>query len=51
LEESVELINEGEMPMFSYTLTHKEAKLNAAQQKALNDYFTALRTFEKEEEE
>jgi hypothetical protein len=50
LEESIELINNGEMPMFSYTLTHQDAKLNTAQQKVLNDWFTSLRTFENEEE-
>jgi hypothetical protein len=48
LEESVELINEGEMPMFSYTLAHQEAKLSATKQKTLNNFFISLRTFEKE---
>jgi len=48
LEESIELINNGEMPMFSYTLAHQEAKLSATQQKALNNFFISLRTFEKE---
>ena len=51
LEESVELINEGEMPVFSYTLFHKDAKLTTALQKNLNDWLTSLRTFEKEDEE
>lgn len=51
LEESVELINNGEMPMSSYTLAHQDAKLSAAQQKSLNDFFTSLRTFEKGEEQ
>lgn len=50
LEESVELINEGEMPMFSYTLAHQEAKLSATKQKTLNNFFISLRTFEKEED-
>jgi hypothetical protein len=41
LEESIELINNGEMPMFSYTLAHQEAKLSATQQKALNNFYIA----------
>jgi hypothetical protein len=50
LKECIEQINEGEMPMSSYTLTHKDAKLRAAQQKALNDFFASLRTFENKDE-
>jgi hypothetical protein len=37
--------------MLHFVKLARAGKLNAAQQKALNDYFTALRTFEKEEEE
>lgn len=35
LEEISEMVDEGEMPMFSYTLVHGNAKLNDAQKKLL----------------
>lgn len=44
LKESIKMVQEGEMPMGSYTLVHKEAVINEAQQKTLVDWFTVLRT-------
>ena len=41
LEECVEMIEEGEMPMNSYTWMHPEAKLTDAQQQLLIDWFKA----------
>lgn len=46
LEECVEMIEEGEMPMSSYTLIHKEAELNAEQKAKLTAFFNSLRTYE-----
>lgn len=46
LKESIKMVQEGEMPMGSYTLVHKEAVINEAQQKTLVDWFTALRTLD-----
>ena len=43
LEECIEMIEEGEMPMTSYTLIHKEAKLTDAQKMQLVDFFKALK--------
>jgi hypothetical protein len=43
LEECIEMIEEGEMPMTSYTLVHKEAKLTDAQKMQLVDFFKALK--------
>jgi hypothetical protein len=40
------MVQEGEMPMWSYTLVHKDAVINEAQQKTLVDWFTSLRTGE-----
>lgn len=39
LEECIEMIEEGEMPMTSYTLMHKEAKLTDAQKLQLISFF------------
>lgn len=39
LEECVEMIEEGEMPMTSYTLMHKEAKLTDIQKLQLISFF------------
>jgi hypothetical protein len=43
LEECIEQIEEGEMPMYSYTLLHSEAKLSEAQKKLLIDWFASVR--------
>jgi heme-binding protein len=50
LEECVEMIQEGEMPLYSYTLLHRNAVLNAEQQHALVVWFESLRTYESEDE-
>jgi hypothetical protein len=42
LEEIVETVNEGEMPLSSYTLIHNDASLNEAQRKALTGWANAL---------
>ena len=46
LEECVEMTEEGEMPMTSYTLLHGKAKLSKEQQAALVSWFNSLRTHE-----
>lgn len=43
LEECIELVEEGEMPMSSYTWMHKEAKLTDAQKLQLVAYFKGLK--------
>lgn len=43
LDECVEMIEEGEMPMTSYTLMHKEAKLTDAQRVQLVEFFKAMK--------
>lgn len=43
LEECIEMIEEGEMPMASYTWMHKEAKLTDAQKLKLVEFFRALK--------
>lgn len=50
LDECVEEIEEGEMPLNSYTWTHRNAKLSSDQKEQLMSYFTSLRTFESEED-
>lgn len=42
LEEIAEQVEEGEMPLKSYTLTHREAKLTETQKEELVNFFTAL---------
>ena len=42
LEECYEEIEEGEMPMEIYTLTHADAKLSSEQKELLEDYFKSL---------
>jgi hypothetical protein len=37
-EEIVEVLEENEMPLFSYTIIHKEAKLNDLQKKGIMDW-------------
>ena len=44
LEECVEMIEEGEMPMDSYTWMHGEAKLSNTQKQLLIDWFKAERS-------
>ncbi len=43
LEECLEMIEEGEMPMTSYTLIHGNAKLNDAQKTLLINWFKSSR--------
>jgi hypothetical protein len=43
LEEIIEEIKEGEMPMDSYTWLHSEARLSEAQKSLLLDYISSLR--------
>ncbi|MDX2359682.1 MAG: heme-binding domain-containing protein [Crocinitomicaceae bacterium] len=48
LEECVESINEGWMPIGNYTLTHSDAILEDDQRTVLIDFFESLRTYEEE---
>lgn len=41
-EESIEMLEKGEMPLSSYTLIHKEAILNEAQKAVLIDFFKGI---------
>lgn len=43
LEECIEMVEEGEMPLSSYTIMHKEAKLTDAQRLQLVEFFKALK--------
>jgi len=43
LEECIEMVEEDEMPMSSYTLMHKDAKLSPAQKTLLINWFKALK--------
>ena len=43
LEECIEMIEEGKMPMNSYTLMHKNAQLSEAQKLTLLNWFSTLR--------
>lgn len=43
LEECAEMVEDGAMPLNSYTWTHGEASLNAEQRKALAEFFEGLR--------
>lgn len=43
LEECIEMVEDGEMPMSSYTLMHGEAKLTDAQKLQLVEFFKALK--------
>jgi len=51
LEESIEEVEAGEMPLVSYTLIHGEAKLTNDQRMLLKDFFNGLRDFSSEGEE
>ncbi|MES2512612.1 MAG: heme-binding domain-containing protein [Bacteroidota bacterium] len=44
LDECVEMVEEGEMPMISYTTMHKEAKLTDAQRLQLVEFFKGQKT-------
>lgn len=44
LEEAIEEVEEGEMPLSSYTLTHGDAKLNPEQIKLLIHFFETLKS-------
>lgn len=49
LEECIELIEEGEMPLSTYTLMHGDAKLDDAQQQLLINFFQSeMKKFEGE---
>lgn len=41
-EEAAELVDEGEMPLNSYTWTHGEARLSDPQRRLLTDFFNSL---------
>ncbi|MER3499598.1 MAG: cytochrome C [Chitinophagaceae bacterium] len=43
LEKIAEQVSDGEMPLSSYTWTHKDARLTAAEKKTLIDWTTQLR--------
>jgi len=51
LEECVEMIQEGEMPMSSYTIIHGDTKLNEDQKLMLVNWFSSLRKPEAEKSE
>jgi hypothetical protein len=44
LDECIEMIEEGEMPMSSYTIMHSEAKLTDAKKMQLVEFFKAQKT-------
>jgi hypothetical protein len=44
MEECVELVEAGEMPMSSYTIMHSESKLTAEQKEKLISFFNSLRS-------
>lgn len=46
LKECIELVEEEEMPINSYTLIHGDAKLSESQKTALMDWFKSLRNYE-----
>ena len=43
LEEVTEMVEEGEMPLSSYTLAHRDARLSAAERKLIIDWSRAVR--------
>ncbi|HWZ22893.1 MAG TPA: heme-binding domain-containing protein [Cytophagaceae bacterium] len=47
LDKCIELVEEGEMPMSSYTLIHKNAALNEEQKRLLIEWFGTLRNSDK----
>ena len=50
LKECVEMIEEGEMPMNSYTWTHADAQLTAEQQAVLIRFFNSMRDHSSDKE-
>jgi len=44
LDEIIELVEKDEMPLASYTIIHRDAKLSASQKKALTDWAQGIRT-------
>jgi hypothetical protein len=42
MEETIELVKEGEMPLKSYTWIHNDAKLTEAEKTALTDWATGV---------
>lgn len=44
LEECIEMLEEKEMPLYSYTLIHKPANISDAQRTKLIEFFKALRS-------
>lgn len=50
LEECVEMVSEGEMPMWSYTLMHSNAKLDPIRKEKLITFFNSLRVNNSSEE-
>ncbi|MDP1801986.1 MAG: heme-binding domain-containing protein [Bacteroidota bacterium] len=44
LDECIEMVEEGEMPLSSYTLMHKDAKLSELQKKKLLDWFKSIKS-------
>ena len=51
LDECIEMIEEGEMPMSSYTLMHSDAKLSDAQKMQLIEFFKSLKSVNSDIEE
>jgi len=51
LEECAEEVEEGEMPLSSYTVTHSEAKLSKEQKESLEEFFNSKRDFSSDEKE
>lgn len=49
LKECVDMILEGEMPLYSYTLIHRDAVLNEEQRHALVVWLESLRTYESDD--
>ncbi len=49
LKECAEMLEEGEMPLSSYTLIHGEAKLSEAQKSQLIAWFNSQRNFESDQ--
>lgn len=46
LKECIEMVEEGEMPMDSYTIIHGDAKLSESQKTKLMAWFKSLRNYE-----
>lgn len=44
LDESIDEVNKGDMPLESYTIIHQDARLTDAQKKELTEYFKQVKT-------